>query len=119
MRPSVGARAESLDSVEDRVRDLLLRGQGNRVLTRALHDHDLVLGALEADLRARDVVEDDRVGALALQLLAGAGGVRIRFGGEADDRLLISPACRERGEDVLGGLEVEVDATALPMDLLA
>ena len=47
-----------------------------------------VLLALEADRRVGDVVEDDQVGALALELLAGPLDASLAvLGGEADDRL--------------------------------
>ena len=52
-----------------------------------------VVGALEADRRVGDVVEDDQVGALALELAAGpADGVSPVFGGEADDGLVLGAA---------------------------
>ena len=52
------------------------------------HDRDLVLLALEADVRARDVVDDDGVEPLALELAAAErDGVGPVLGGEADDGL--------------------------------
>src|SRR4051794_41668116 len=83
-----------------------------------LDDHDLVLGALEADLRTRYVVEDDRIGALALELLSSPLGIRVGFGSEADDRLVLAPAGGQRSEDVLGRLQIQLDAAPLAMDLL-
>src|SRR3954453_21314413 len=109
---------QRLDPVEDRVRDRLLGGHRDMVPPPRLDDHDLVLGALEADLRARDVVEDDRVGALALELLPSTLRIRIGFGREADDGLTLTPASRQSSEDVLRRLEIQLDAAApFPVDL--
>ena len=89
-------------------------------LPPTLDDHDLVLTALEADVRAGDVVEDDRVGALALEFLPGPSQAGLRFGGEADNGLTLTAAGGERGEDVLGRLEIELEAAcSLAVDLLA
>ena len=61
-----GRRSQRLDPVEDRVGNLLLGGERDVMLRPPLDDQHFVLRALEADLRARDIVEDDRVGALPL-----------------------------------------------------
>src|SRR3954453_23357358 len=109
---------QRLDPVEDRVRDRLLGGHRDMVPPPRLDDHDLVLAALEADLRARDVVDDDRVGALALELLAGTLDAVRGLGGEADHGLALVAPLAERREDVLGGFEVELDPIAFAVDLL-
>src|SRR3954452_1466932 len=111
---------QRLDPVEDRVRDFLLGGQRYMVLAARLDDHDLVLSALAADLRARAVGEEDRVGALALNLLPGPRQAFPSLRREPDDRLTFAPASAERGEDVLGLLQVELETTAsLAVDLLS
>ena len=61
--------------------------------------------ALEADLGVRDVVEDDRVRALALQLRLCPLEALAGLGGEADDRLTLPATSRERGQDVLHRLD--------------
>src|SRR4051794_36112435 len=58
---------------EDRSRHLGLRRPGNRLLAVGGDDRHLVLGGVETDVRAGDVVDDDRVQALALELLAAIG----------------------------------------------
>ena len=114
-----GRRRAALDPVEDRLGDLVLGCRsGPAARRRARRSRDLVVVALEADLRARDVVEDDRVGALALELGARAlDAVRAGLRGEAD---IVWPSARrgEGGEDVLGRLEASVDAAALALDLV-
>src|ERR1700761_5855781 len=83
--------AETVDPVEDSVGDGVLGGLRDLLLVGGGDQEDLVLGAVEADRRVGDVVEDDQVGALAGQL--GAGPVD-RFapvlGGEADDGLALA-----------------------------
>ena len=97
-----------------------LEDMRNVALPPTLDDHDLVLTALEADVRAGDVVEDDRVGPFALELLPGPSQAGLRFGGEADNGLTLTAAGGERGEDVLGRLEIELEAAcSLAVDLLA
>ena len=109
-----GRRSQRLDSVEDRVGNLLLGGERDVMLRPPLDDQHFVLRALEADLRARDIVEDDRVGALPLELLPRSVDALTRLGGEADDRLTLPPARRQSGEDVLGRLQVELELRAPP-----
>jgi hypothetical protein len=64
-------------------------------------DRDLVVVALEADIRARDVVDDDGVEPLVLELAAPVleGAVAV-FGGEADQKLAGAALRREAAEDV-------------------
>ena len=90
------------------------------VLAVGLDDHHLVLGALEADLGARDVVEDDRVRPLALELLASPLEPALDVSAAKPTIVWPSrPARAEAGEDVLGRLEVELEpAAALAVDLL-
>jgi hypothetical protein len=70
-------------------------------LTALREDRDLVVGGVEADVRPRDVVDDDRVQPLARELLAPVaqrpGAV---LGGEADDGLVVAACGGEAGEDV-------------------
>src|SRR3954471_18196426 len=118
--PGAGLGAKRLDPVQDRVRDRLLRGDRDVALLAALDDHHLVLPALEADLGAGYVVEDDRVGALPLELLARALEPGVRLRGEADDRLALAAPRGKRGEDVLGRLQIELEAARpLTVDLRA
>ena len=81
MTPSVGRLrrlsdrlAQRLDPVEDRLRDLLLGGERNLVSSPpARRSASPRCSALSKPISgSRDVVEDDQVGALALELLAGA-----------------------------------------------
>src|ERR1700754_1828365 len=86
-----GGGAEAVDAVEDRLGDGVLGGLRDPLLVGGGDQEDLVLGALEADRRVGDVVEDDHVGALAVELGAGAADrVAPVLGGEADDGLLLA-----------------------------
>src|ERR671937_1087943 len=62
----------SRDLVEDSRRDPFLRGFLDSLFSLRGYHHDLVLPGVEADVFARDVVEDDQVEALGRQLLARA-----------------------------------------------
>ena len=79
------------------------------VLAGALDDRHLVVGRVEADLRTRDVVEDDRVDGLALELRRARGRSRRRR-----SRRRSRPASGRRagggepGEDVLGRLQAQL-----------
>ena len=57
-------------------------------------DQDLVVSALEADVRPADVVDDDQVGALGLHLPAAARLEVLRLRREGDDRLRRAAAAR-------------------------
>src|SRR5581483_6459073 len=59
--------SQRLDPVQDGIRHLVLGGEPDVMFRRALDHRDLVSIRVEADLRARDVVEDDRIQALALE----------------------------------------------------
>ena len=91
-----GSGAERLDPVEDRLGDLAsLEPSGTSVLAPALDDRDLVALASRSRSRRGDVVEDDRVDALALELAAGAlDAVAAVLGGEADQGLASGRAGR-------------------------
>ena len=68
---------------------------------------------VEADVLARDIVEDDGVEALALELLSGAGDrIGAVLGGEADQRLLIGPIPGEPGEDILRCAQAQLHPAA-------
>ena len=77
-------------------------------LARAVRIVTSLSSDVEADVGARDVVDDDRVEALGGELLARAlDRARAVLGGEADERL----AARRRGEareHVRGRLELEL-----------
>src|SRR6185295_17273266 len=88
-----GTSPEALNLVEDRRGDLLLGPPPDLALAVGRHDRDLVLGAVEADVGARDVVHHHRVEPLPAQLRAAAlGGSLAVLGREADDGLIRSPA---------------------------
>src|SRR6476646_8317206 len=63
---------QCLHLVEDRRRNLLLWCFRNCLLSGCPEEDHLVVGGVEADVRPRDVVEDEEVGALARQLVACA-----------------------------------------------
>ena len=64
----LGDGPEAVDAVEDRLGDGVLGGLRDLLLVAGGDQQNLVLGALEADRRVGDVVEDDQVGALAGEL---------------------------------------------------
>src|SRR3954451_7859642 len=111
-------RSQALDLVENRRGDLSLWPPSYLPLAFREDDRDLVLLAVEADVGAGDVVDDDGVEALARELRASAldGPVAV-LSGEADHGLIRSPAGGDAGHDVLGGLELEREASALPDEL--
>src|SRR5215831_16059700 len=75
---------QSLHLVEARSRDLVLRGFRQCALAGCREERHLVVGGVEADVRARDVVEDEEVGALARELRPRALEPALaRLGGEA------------------------------------
>src|SRR3954451_21230517 len=99
---------QGLHLVEDRCGNLLLRCFRNRPLAGCGEEGHLVVGGVEADVRARDVVEDEEVGPFARELLAGPLDARLaRLGGEADEELAVVAALPERREHVGRGLELE------------
>src|SRR3954452_10387777 len=88
--------------------DLALRRRGEGDFPRRGDERDGVVGRVEADAGLRDVVEDEQVGALALELRAGSVDAAVaRLSREADDDLAVAPRRAERGENVGGGLELE------------
>src|SRR4051794_34503143 len=81
-------REQSFHLVEDRNRDLRLRGLRDAALAVARHEHDLVVVALERDVRARDVVEDHEIGVLRLEHLPLALETALaEVGAERDEEL--------------------------------
>ena len=92
-RPGSHARSQrspraTLDGVEDRLGDAAACSRAGRALAGGGEDRDLVGVDVEADVRARDVVDDDRVEALAGELRAAALDAPLAvLGGEADQRL--------------------------------
>src|SRR3954452_18068605 len=69
---TAGSAKEALHLVEDQRGDLVLPGLRQAALAGRRHQCHLVVGRIEADVGARDVVEHDRVDVLARALLAGA-----------------------------------------------
>src|SRR6476646_5183477 len=88
---SAASAKQALHLVEDRARDLRLRGLAHDALARVRHERHLVVGGVEADVRAGDVVEDEQVGLLHRELLACALETAFALvGREADEQL---PGC--------------------------
>src|SRR5262249_59194757 len=93
---------KAMEEVEARVRAVELRLHPDCAIAAGVDDRDLVLLAVEADLGARDVVDDDRVEPLALELPSRARDeVAAVLGGEADQRLTRLPLARDGRERVL------------------
>src|SRR3954468_10691996 len=112
--PARSPRAHIGDGVEHGARDGRLRRARDVALARRGDDRDLVVGALEADVRAADVVDDDGVEALARELVAPVLDRALAvLGGEADERLAVAAAGGERRDDVLGALEGQLEPLAL------
>src|SRR5213595_1789811 len=99
---------DPLDLVQHDRCDLLLRRLRNAPLSPSRYEHDLVLGCVEADIRARDVVEHDHVGVLAFELLPRPfEPVRAVIGREADDHLVGAASLADCREDV--GRRLQLD----------
>src|SRR5215471_19468815 len=83
---------QSLHLVEDRSCNLLFWCFRNRALSGCREKGHLVVGGVEADVRSRDVVEDEEIGALARELRPRALEPALaRLGGEADQQLAVPP----------------------------
>src|SRR6476620_9941823 len=83
---------ERFHLIEDRNRDLVLRSLREHTVSGDGHECDGVVGSVEPDARLRDVVEDEKVGALAFELRACAVDAALaRLRGEADDDLACPP----------------------------
>src|SRR4051795_7648323 len=107
-------RAQIVDGLEDRARDRGLRGARHMTLAAGGHDGHLVLDAFEADVLPADVVDDDRVEALAAQLVAAVLDRALAvLGGEADERLARPAGGGEGRDDVVGALEGQRQRVAL------
>ena len=78
----------------------------DRPLAGGRDEHDLVVGRVEADVVARDVVEDDEVEVLLGEHPALALEPRLALlGAEADEHRAVLASRRAPREDVLGRLE--------------
>src|SRR5581483_3730725 len=69
---TAGSAKQALHLVEDRRRDLVLRGLRNRPLARCAHEGHLVVYCVEADVGSRHIVEDEQIGLLVRELPARA-----------------------------------------------
>src|SRR3954468_8271166 len=106
-------RAQIAHRVEDFARHRRLRGARHVALAGRRHDRHLVLDALEADVLPADVVDDDRVEALAAQLVAPVLDRALAvLGGEPHDRLLRAARSRERRDDVVRAPERQRERVA-------
>src|SRR5438046_6095939 len=104
------ARPLLLHRVQDGPCDVGLGGSRDRALGPAPDDRDLVLGHLEADVGAGDVVDHHEVKALALELFPRQlDGALTVLGGEADQCLAGPARAGERRQDVLGALQAQVE----------
>src|SRR2546421_7909996 len=71
-------------------------------------DRNLVIAGIEADAGPGDVIDHDRVEALAPQLLAPVlDGIRAVLGGKSDQHLVVASLGRQRAQHVVGGLELD------------
>src|SRR5450755_2234069 len=97
---------QTVDLLQDPGGDALLPGAGEVALAGGGDDRHLVVAAVKADARLRDVVDDDRVQPLALQLAAPVGDRAVTvLGGKADDELIRALGAGQGTEHVLGRLE--------------
>src|SRR3954447_13369626 len=111
---TAGSAKQALHLVEDRRCDLVLRRLRDRLLTAAADERHLVVGRLEADVGATDVVEDEEVCVLRRELLACALEAALSLvGGEADEHLAGDAALAERREHVGRRLELERPAASV------
>src|SRR3954471_617434 len=114
LRSSIGSMSLLPEQRDHRVEHLPghggLRRAGDVPLARPGEDRDLVGVGVEADVRARDVVDHHGIQPLAGELVApvcdGVAGAEL--GREPDQYLVGTPARRHPGEDVLGALEVQL-----------
>src|SRR6476620_8882738 len=100
-----GARSAMPDKhlhfVEYQSRDLALRRLRKAAVAGGGDESDGVGGRVEADPGLRDVVEDEEVGAFALELRPRAVEAAFaRLRSETDDELAVAAPRAERGEDV-------------------
>src|SRR4051812_37442602 len=100
---------EALHLVEDRRRDLVLRGFRQRPLGgNPRHQRHLVVGGVEADVRSRHIVVDDEIDVFAVQLVARSLEARVTLiRGEADEHLSGAARRAEGLEDVRRRLELD------------
>src|SRR5215471_12684645 len=99
---------KSLHLVEDRRRDRRLRRLRDCPIPEPRDQDDLVVGALEGDVRARHIVVDDEVGVLRLEHPAlPLEPLRAQLGAEGDDELAGPLRLPEAAGDVDGGLELD------------
>ena len=92
-QPATVGRPERAGDLEDRPGDVGLGGARNVQLVAGGDHRDLVLERVEADSVGRDVVDDDRVEALAGELLTAVVERALAvLCGEADQRLVLAAA---------------------------
>src|SRR3954454_5443022 len=105
---TAGSAKEPLDFVEDPGGDLVLSGLRKRPLAARRHQRHPVVDGVEADVVARDVVEDDGVDVLARPLFPGSLETTLSLGGrKPDEHLPGTTCCPERLKDVSRRLELE------------
>src|SRR5919108_6446813 len=120
---SIPLLAKLDDRVEHGTRHLPLRGARDVALAARGEDGDLVGVGIEADVRARDVVDHHGIQTLAGQLVAAVSDdvTGAELSREPHQNLVGAPARRQARQDVLGALELELHAVARPvlLDLVA
>src|SRR4029077_8749983 len=99
------------DRVENGLGDGGLGCAGDVVLAAGSEDRDLVGVGIEADVAARDVVDDHGIQALLLELAAAVlDRARSVLGGEADQSLPVAALGGQPAKDVSGRLELQAQA---------
>ena len=87
---------QALGLVEDRRGDRCFGALGTCRSPSRRDEHDLVLGGVEADVGARDVVEDDEVGVLVVEHAPLAlEAFLAELGAERDEHLAVALALAE------------------------
>src|SRR6266849_255774 len=111
---TAGSAKQALHLVEDGRRDLGLRGLGDEPLPGGGDERHLVVGGVEADVVAAQIVEDEQIGVLVRELLPRALEPELALVGRKADEQPSGPAlCAERGEHVDGRLELDRPAGAV------
>ena len=72
---------------------------------------------VETDSWLGNIVGDDRVKIFRVQLLPGILNDIIGFSRKADDKLVVVSATRDLGQDVIGGLQFQLEASARLLNL--
>src|SRR5438105_11762535 len=100
---------ELLHRLDDLGSDPLFRIPVDPLLAMCVDENDLVLGRIESDALARDVVVDDKVDALRCELLARTPESPFTVvGGKADEYLAVAPIGGQRPQDVGRRLELHL-----------